>query len=55
MESGFAESTIDATVHVICHQPSELKAWLDRHPPGAKLEQIARARIAANKTHRARS
>lgn len=50
VEEGFAESTIDATIHVICHQPADLKEWLDRHPPGDVLDRVARSRIAKNKT-----
>lgn len=49
VEEGFAESTIDATIHVICHQPADLKEWLDRHPPGDVLERVARSRMAKNK------
>lgn len=49
VEEGFAESTIDATIHVICHQPADLKEWLNRHPPGELLERVARSRIAKNR------
>lgn len=46
MEQGFAESTIDATIHVICHMTKEdLKEWLARHPPGDVLERVARSRM----------
>lgn len=50
MEEGFAESTIAATIHVICHQPADLREWLDRHPPRDVLERVARARIEKNKS-----
>lgn len=40
MINSFAESTIRATCHLICHEPAKLKAWLEKHPPG--LEKAAR-------------
>lgn len=45
MEQEFAESTIDATVWLICFHPERLNAWLAKHPPGDVLSSIARARI----------
>jgi hypothetical protein len=42
---GFAESTIEATVWLICHRPARLPVWLAHHPNGKVLEKIARGRI----------
>lgn len=53
MEEGFAESTIDATIWIIAHLPSELKAWLGRHPPGYVLERVARSRMGKKKDEQA--
>lgn len=54
MIGGFAQSTIEATIHVICHQPELLKQWLAEHPPCARLEKIARAQIKSRREARAR-
>jgi hypothetical protein len=45
MEEGFADSTVDATIWLICYHPERLKEWLERHPPGDVLERIARSRL----------
>jgi hypothetical protein len=42
MVEGFADSTIDATIWLLAWHPERVKAWLDRHPPGAVLERLAR-------------
>jgi len=48
---GFAESTIAATIWLLCFpcangkEPERLKRWLDNHPPGDVLLAIARSRI----------
>lgn len=51
-KGGFAETTITATMWIICFEPTRLAAWLERHPPGDKLEAIARRRIEENRKQR---
>lgn len=52
MEKGHAESTIEATIYVIQHNPEGLKAWLARHEDG--LEDVARARLLESEKRRLR-
>lgn len=44
-EHPFAQSTIEATIWLICHQPDRLQQWLARHSDGAMLEKVARSQI----------
>jgi hypothetical protein len=54
-ERGFAQSTVEATIWLICQGPKRLPAWLARQPNADALEKVARAQIknmdAANKRH----
>ena len=55
MTGGFAESTIEAAIYVITNEPHNLQAWLAEHPPGARLEKIARTRIKERQQERERA
>jgi hypothetical protein len=44
-EYGFAQSTVEATVWLICHEPKRLAAWLARHADAEALEKVARVQI----------
>jgi hypothetical protein len=45
MQQGFHDSTIDATVWLICFHPERVADWLKRHPPGDVLYSVACSRI----------
>lgn len=46
----FAESTVTATVWLVCHQPNRLEEWLNRHPDSERLRAVANERVAAART-----
>jgi hypothetical protein len=44
-EHGFAKSTVEATLWLICHEPKRLPAWLVPQPNDAGLEKVVREAI----------
>jgi hypothetical protein len=45
----FAESTIQATIWLMCYKPEVLKEWFDERHPSDVLREIAAKRISPEK------